>query len=286
MSARLVEYLTVENVVCLLGMMIFGIWLLKTSFGRRALSDSVARRNNMPIYLPFVPLVIWFGSVGALSAIREKLLTGLSDWQIAFFDNLILCAVSIIAGAVIVFLVRVSFVRRLKGFGFDAKTIGRDFFAGVVNVLGVWPIVMVMMVLTIFVGGVIFGSDYEMQQHRELKLIVAYPQLSLRILIVVAAVGIVPVFEEMLFRGLFQTMIRSVLEKRKSECESGNKAWAAIVLSSALFAMVHTNQEHWPALFALGMCLGYSYERSGSLFRPIFIHLFFNGVTVIAALNQ
>ena len=286
MSARLVEYLTVENVVCLLGMMIFGIWLLKTSFGRRALSDSVARRNNMPIYLPFVPLVIWFGSVGALSAIREKLLTGLSDWQIAFFDNLILCAVSIIAGAVIVFLVRVSFVRRLKGFGFDAKTIGRDFFAGVVNVLGVWPIVMVMMVLTIFVGGVIFGSDYEMQQHRELKLIVAYPQLSLRILIVVAAVGIVPVFEEMLFRGLFQTMIRSVLEKRKSECESGNKAWAAIVLSSSLFAMVHTNQEHWPALFALGMCLGYSYERSGSLFRPIFIHLFFNGVTVIAALNQ
>jgi membrane protease YdiL (CAAX protease family) len=29
------------------------------------------------------------------------------------------------------------------------------------------------------------------------------------------------------------------------------------------------------------MCLGYAYEKSGSLFRPIFIHAFFNAITIV-----
>jgi membrane protease YdiL (CAAX protease family) len=49
---------------------------------------------------------------------------------------------------------------------------------------------------------------------------------------------------------------------------------------------MHENPGHWPALFVLGVCLGYSYEKSGSLFRPIFIHLFFNVSSVAIALYQ
>jgi membrane protease YdiL (CAAX protease family) len=115
-----------------------------------------------------------------------------------------------------------------------------------------------------------------MQQHQGLELITVHSQLPLRILIVVLAVVLAPVLEEMLFRGLFQTMIRPFF----------SKPWLSIVISSGLFAAFHQQPGHWPALFMLGMCLGYSYEKSGSLFRPIFIHSFFNGIAITAALYQ
>jgi membrane protease YdiL (CAAX protease family) len=51
-----------------------------------------------------------------------------------------------------------------------------------------------------------------------------------------------------------------------------------------MFAAVHSNVEHWPALFVLGVGMGYAYEKSGSLWRPIFIHALFNGVTILSNL--
>jgi membrane protease YdiL (CAAX protease family) len=118
-----------------------------------------------------------------------------------------------------------------------------------------------------------------MQQHQELELIIEHPQLPLRILIAIVAVAVAPFLEEMLFRGLVQTMIRSFFEV-------GKGAWLTIALSSGLFAIMHANAGHWPALFVLGVCLGYAYEKSGSLFRPVFIHSLFNATSIIATLNQ
>ena len=40
------------------------------------------------------------------------------------------------------------------------------------------------------------------------------------------------------------------------------------------------------ALFMLAMGLGYTYEKSGSLLQPIFMHALFNGVTVASALAE
>jgi membrane protease YdiL (CAAX protease family) len=53
-----------------------------------------------------------------------------------------------------------------------------------------------------------------------------------------------------------------------------------------MFAVMHADAGHWPALLALSMSMGYSYEKSGSLFRPIFIHSLFNAASIIAVLNQ
>jgi len=128
--------------------------------------------------------------------------------------------------------------------------------------------------LTIFYGQLIFRQDFNWPQHQTLESMTSHPQLPLKILIFITTAAIVPIVEEMLFRGLFQTMIRSFLDK----------AWVAIILSSALFAIVHQNKEHWPALFVLAMCLGYSYEKSGSLLRPIFIHSLFNAASIILVL--
>lgn len=268
--------IVIDIIICLAGILLFSGWLLKTSLGRKALANSAPRRNNMPVYLPFIPLFIWFGAVSVAISITEKLLPDLPDWQSVFLDNLILCIGAISAMAVIIFLAKISFTRQLKGFGLNARTIHKDFFAGLVNLLSVLPLVMLMIILTTFFGKLIWGQEFEMQQHQELELIRAHPQLSVRVLIIVTAVAIVPAFEEMLFRGLFQTMLRSFFAR----------AWLSIAISSGLFTIVHPNTGHWPALFALSMCMGYAYEKSGSLFRPIFIHSLFNATSITAALYQ
>lgn len=283
--------ITITDIICLTGVLLFGRWLLKTSWGRNALADSRPRRNNMPLYLPFVPLFIWFGVSSLAMSLAQQIVGSLRDWQEAFLDNVVLAAGAIVSTAVIILLARASFARRLKGFGLNFRTIHKDFLAAFVNLLTVWPLVMAAIISTIFFGELIYGKDFQMQRHEELELITAYPQWSLRILIIIVAVVIAPLLEETLFRGLFQTTIRCVLETRNPPRfwpagTTWRTAWPAILISSALFAISHANPGHWPALFVLGTSLGYAYEKSGSLFRPIFIHSFFNAATIIAVMSQ
>jgi len=265
-----------ESVIGLTGLIFFTYWVVKSSFGKNSLVDSKPRRNNMPAYLPFITLLIWIAVIKIIVSIAEVSFDYLEKWQEAFVGNLALCIGSMVSIAVIVFMVRKFFARRLKGFGLDIRTIPEDFFAGFINLLSVYPIVGLVIWLTIFFGRLFSGPGYNITPHEELEILLLHSQLPLRLLVIVTVVVVVPVSEEMLFRGMFQTMVRSFVPG----------PWRSILISSILFSIVHGNKEHWPALFVLGLCLGYSYEKSGSLFRPVFIHSFFNAASIIATINQ
>ena len=273
------ETITATDFIWLAGLILFACWLLDTSLGTKALTDSMPRRNSMPPYLPLVPLMLWFGGVAMAVALVQKLTPGLLGWQKIFRDHLVMSTGAVVTMAVMMFLAHVHFARRLKGFGLNIRTIVKDFFMAIVNLLAAWPLMMAAITMTMFVAELIWGAEYQMQQHQQLEMITEYPQLPLRIMIVFVAVVIAPVLEEMLFRGFVQTTIRSFFGIR-------NSAWPAIAASSVFFAIMHADPGHWPALFVLGVCLGYSYEKSGSLFRPIFIHLFFNATSIIGTLSQ
>ncbi|HUT47005.1 MAG TPA: CPBP family intramembrane glutamic endopeptidase [Sedimentisphaerales bacterium] len=273
------ETINATDFIWLAGLILFACWLLDTSLGTKALTDSMPRRNSMPPYLPLVPLMLWFGGVAMAVALVQKLTPGLLGWQKIFRDHLVMSTGAVVTMAVMMFLAHVHFARRLKGFGLNIRTIVKDFFMAIVNLLAAWPLMMAAITMTMFVAELIWGAEYQMQQHQQLEMITEYPQLPLRIMIVFVAVVIAPVLEEMLFRGFVQTTIRSFFGIR-------NSAWPAIAASSVFFAIMHADPGHWPALFVLGVCLGYSYEKSGSLFRPIFIHLFFNATSIIGTLSQ
>jgi membrane protease YdiL (CAAX protease family) len=287
---RLAEaIITPDGVICTVGTVLFAVWLVKSSFGRDALADSAPRRNKMPAYVPFVLVFIWLvlGGTGAL--LTSGLVNNLEEWQGALVDSSIFCVSELVVIVVIIFLVRAHFARGLRGFGLDVKTIHKDIFGAVINLLTAWPFITVAIALTFLFGLVIRGPEFEIQRHESLTQIGAYEQTSLRILIVVFSVVVAPLFEEMLLRGLFQTTIRSYL----AESRLGNRLrnswavpWVSILIASGLFATMHAYAGHWPALFVLGVCMGYAYEKSGSLFRPIFIHVLFNTTSVVAALYQ
>ena len=270
----------IMGLVCLPGLFLFARWLLKTSLGRNALADSRPRRNNMRPYLCIIPPFILFVPIPLTMLITEVLAADLQDWQRAFLNNLIYCVGAIIVMAVIIFLVRASFVRRLKGFGLNIRSIPKDIAAAFLHLLSVLPLIMATMALMMSIGRLFFGPEYEISQHEQLKIITAYPRWQLQISVFVIAVVIAPVLEEMIFRGLFQTVIRSFFESRDSKLGTRSRVWLPVFISAGLFSMVHGNVPHWPALFLLGVCMGYAYEKSGSLFRSIFIHALFNSIAV------
>jgi len=279
-SEQIAESMGLTLIVCLAGLIVFGIWLLTTSWGTRALVDSTPRRNSMPPYAPFIALFVWFVLVPVMVSIGRILTPDFEEWQTAALDNAVYCVGGLVLAGGAVVLARGYFEGRLKGLGLDVRTIHKDLVGAGVNLLCIWPLVLAAIMLTTKFGKAIWGPDFEMQPHEQLKLMGEYSQWSLRILIVAVAAVVAPVIEEVLFRGLFQTMIRSVL----SDSLGRRSAWPAIGASSALFAMAHGNAAHWPALFVLGVCMGYSYEKSGSLFRPIFIHAMFNGINLLGVL--
>lgn len=268
----------VDITICLAGVALLAHWLLRTSLGRRALADSRPRRNDMPFYLPLIPFFFMFVVVSLAATIAGQLTENWPDWQSAVVDNVVLCIGTTLTAVLIIVLARVHFARRLKGFGLSLRALPRDILAAPFYLLATWPLIWTSVVLTIKINQCFSDPEYQLQQHQQLRVVTEHPQLALRILVVAGAVAIGPVFEELFFRGLVQTTIRSFLS------EAGYRAWPAIVLSSGFFMIMHADPGHWPALFVLGMCMGYAYEKSGSLWRPIVIHVIFNAINVIGTL--
>ncbi|MCK5225348.1 MAG: hypothetical protein KAQ89_01385, partial [Planctomycetes bacterium] len=96
MLKQFINSVTAADLVYLTGLMPFTIWLIRTSFGKKALSDSPPRRNNMPAYLPFAMLIFWILLVSVSISASENLLPDLPDWQRAFADNFIFCVSALI----------------------------------------------------------------------------------------------------------------------------------------------------------------------------------------------
>ncbi len=94
----------------------------------------------------------------------------------------------------------------------------------------------------------------------------------------ISVATVVPVVEELLFRGFLQTWLMNKIGVPKG-----------IVLTAFIFALFHyANQQSWfnlqivPTLFILALFLGYIYARQQSLWASIGLHTLFNLVGISA----
>jgi membrane protease YdiL (CAAX protease family) len=258
------------------GVALFAWWLLRTSLGRASLAHSKPRRNSLAPLAPILLFIVWLVGVGSLQSLAYTFTNHLARWRVLFLSQTVYSIASAGIVGVILVLARFSFARGVKGFGLRLRSAPRDLGLALVTLLAVWPLILATMRLTILVTRLFYGPQYQVPQHEALKLITEYPAVPLQVILVIVAIVIAPVVEEMLFRGLFQTTIRSY----------AGRPWLAIFLTSILFASIHADPSHWPSLFVLSVGLGYAYESSGSLLRSIFMHALFNGISVVAVLTQ
>jgi membrane protease YdiL (CAAX protease family) len=97
--------------------------------------------------------------------------------------------------------------------------------------------------------------------------------------VLVAVAGlIIPLFEEIFWRGLIQTSLMRT-----------GRAEVAIVLTAFLFGAAHISDQSGgvtgvPALMVLGLGLGYAYYRTRSLVAPFVMHSLFNGYNLALAI--
>jgi membrane protease YdiL (CAAX protease family) len=84
---------------------------------------------------------------------------------------------------------------------------------------------------------------------------------------------IVPIVEELTFRGLGYTLLVRYGE------------WAAIIAVGVLFALVHGIPAGIPVFTFFGAGLAYIRNRTGSVIPGMFVHAVFNAIALIAAVT-
>jgi len=199
-------------VICFFGLLCFAGWL-SGSAGSTDLSNSPVRRNNVPYYVPIIYTFIWM-AMSVVAAGLFKIISGdRSEWINQFLSFGALAMVEMLMIAILLFIAYNSFARRLKGFGLDVRTLHRDIFPAILNFICVFPLVFAAVLVADFLGRKFLGPSFEFQTNESLAVLLDYPQLPLRILLIIFSVVIVSIFEEVLFRGLFQSMIRGYTQR-------------------------------------------------------------------------
>lgn len=83
--------------------------------------------------------------------------------------------------------------------------------------------------------------------------------------------GIVPLVEELFFRGVLHHLLRRRFNSALT-----------IVIGAAVFAVVHFIPMLIPGLFVAGLCLGYLREQSGSIWPGALFHMLQNTLALLA----
>ena len=91
-----------------------------------------------------------------------------------------------------------------------------------------------------------------------------------RVVMAVVAIGIAPVAEELLFRGILYPAIKQAGFPR-----------VALWGTSLLFAGIHVNLAIFVPLLLLALVLAQLYERTGNLLAPITAHVLFNALNFV-----
>jgi len=78
--------------------------------------------------------------------------------------------------------------------------------------------------------------------------------------------------EELVFRGVLLKKIQ----------ESSNNEHYGVIVSAALFAVVHQQPSNLLPMIFLGVVLGYIYTRTNNIFYSMLFHFLFNSMTVMS----
>ena len=151
-----------------------------------------------------------------------------------------------------------------RGLGLSGRHWLCDCARGALGYMAVIPVCYALLAV-----GMSVVPEAWQETHRVL-IAVGEASVAWRLAILVSTVLLAPLAEELLFRGLLQSMLRRWMN-----------TWLAIALTSLVFAAMHVGQWHaMGAIAALSVALGYNYERTGRLLPAIVMHALFNAVNV------
>lgn len=263
----------------LAALLVFGLLRLGV-LGPRAFDRAPARDGTMLLVdlIMLVGLVLLGYSVVSIAAAAMGGGEGpdLSDPRVVWLQY----ALQLPAVAFVLIRAHSAMRGGLSGFGFSlagfSATCGRTLLAFLSLVI----ILLGLGYVTIWISIALTGEPPPQIAHKMLRSILEGDP-KVRLLLIVPAVVIAPVYEEIMYRGMLQTALlhTGLLPGR----------WSVILVASVIFVIPHTASVEWqalPTLFVLSMGMGYVYERTGRLWASILIHMLFNAANVALAFVQ
>jgi membrane protease YdiL (CAAX protease family) len=183
-------------------------------------------------------------------------------------------------GLLIALAVQVVLVVLLVGFANSAEPgreilgVGAGWRRDLLRGAAGWVLVVPLVIGALWLNHLLLGEEAE-SAHQPVQEVLAKPGAE-RIVLVLNVALVVPVFEEVLFRGLLQQGVRAQLAVALPPLWS---SVASVLLASVAFTVLHPPATYVP-VFVLSLILGAAYERSRRLLVPVALHSVHNAAVV------
>ncbi len=170
------------------------------------------------------------------------------------------------AGAVILYFITVKYREKLSSLGITFTDFYRNVLSGITAYIFILPILMVILVLSMLFLDKI---GYKAPPQPIFDMFFEEKRSSVIIFLTVFISVLGPIIEEIFFRGF----LYSAVKKRFG-------VFAGVLLSGALFSMLHANITGFLSIMILGVLMAFLYEATGSLVTSISVHILHNSIIV------
>jgi membrane protease YdiL (CAAX protease family) len=171
----------------------------------------------------------------------------------------------------ILFSLRLRGFRLSTVFGIDQLPVRQSILSGVSLLICALPLIFAASYLASY----FLHTDPTTDTQEIIQVFERSSAMGQRLPIILLAVVIAPVAEELAFRGYLYGVMRRYFG-----------ALPALVFTGVLFAIVHLNVPTLLPLFILSCLFTVSYEATGSLLVPMTMHALFNTVNLVAIVFQ
>lgn len=175
--------------------------------------------------------------------------------------NLTVCA------GLLVYLLRVRGLNPSELFGLQ-----RVHLRSLLVTVGAFAVVSLISVNVVSSFTVLWLKDVwpDLQPQETVKAFQESGGFMFRFLVIVAAVVIAPLSEEVLFRGVIYGVLKRYTD-----------APFAALSSSLMFAVIHMHVGSLMPLWILAVLFCIAYELTGCLLAPMLLHMIFNGTSIL-----
>jgi uncharacterized protein len=156
-------------------------------------------------------------------------------------------------------------------FGVDRMPVGRSLLLGISLLVSALPLVFVVD----YIASALLKVNTTTDTQEVIRIFENSSTVAQRVPIIMLAVVIAPVAEELAFRGYLYGVIKRYFG-----------AVPALILSGILFALIHLNLPSFFPLLVLASVFALAYELSGSLLVPMTMHALFNALSLILVLVE
>lgn len=234
--------------------------IFRKKFDIRTLSPPPAKWTIWDICKAVI-LFLFFGYIIIISeALWSRILPILKSDNIRMILNTSI--LDCLAIFFVLYFTVIQYKENLESLGLSLKNFFRNVFYGAVGYVALVPVLIVILAVTLVIINI---TKYVPERQPIVELFLKEKDIAFLTYSSLFAAIFGPVIEELFFRGFMYGVFKKYI----------GIFWS-MILTAAIFAMVHAHIVGFFPIMALGILLAYLYEKTGTLVSSITVHIIHN----------